>query len=201
MTHRIPLKYNKLNDDLLAYLRAHCLLFYQGTDTSKITATEPTDIDYESFVLKAYRKVLDRFKEVNLPQRFSPQSKDEIVADSNNELRKQMIEIYRYDQCKIIAAQYSIVNTILMLENQLRVFKSYSYAISQLCLDSDEHFVNLVNMRLYLKQLFAPDDVIEESKVSSESESEGQSFDEEDSEEKFKVEEIVSKEPIKETVK
>ena len=31
-TKGIELKANRLNVDLLAYLRAHCLLFYEGKD-------------------------------------------------------------------------------------------------------------------------------------------------------------------------
>lgn len=51
--------------ELLAYLRAHCLLFYPGDDICKVRVTIPTEVDYEIIVLKAYRALLDRFKELN----------------------------------------------------------------------------------------------------------------------------------------
>jgi len=47
---KIFLKATKLNPDLLAYLRAHLLLKYDG-DLSIIKVTEPTVIEYELLVL------------------------------------------------------------------------------------------------------------------------------------------------------
>ena len=68
-TKGVQLKHNKLNQDLLAYLRAHCLLFYPGEDIMAVRMTVPTETEYEIMVLKAYRAMLDRFKALN-PGRF-----------------------------------------------------------------------------------------------------------------------------------
>ena len=68
-TKGVQLKHNKLSQDLLAYLRAHCLLFYPGDDICGVKMTVPTEIDYEIMVLKGYRALLDRFKVLN-PGRF-----------------------------------------------------------------------------------------------------------------------------------
>ena len=53
VTKGLQLKYNKLNGDLMAYLRAHCLLFYPGEDICSVRVTVPTDLDYEILILKA----------------------------------------------------------------------------------------------------------------------------------------------------
>ena len=74
------MKHNKLNNDLLCYIRAHCLLFYSGDDICNVRVTVPTDIDYEIIVLKTYRQMLDRFKEVN-PGRFDAADEEEIIVD------------------------------------------------------------------------------------------------------------------------
>ena len=56
---KIYLKASKLNADLLAYLRAHLLLKYDG-DLSSIKVTEPTAIDYELLVLQTYRSFIEQ---------------------------------------------------------------------------------------------------------------------------------------------
>ena len=63
-----------------------------------------------------------------------------------------MIKTYRLEQCRIIAAQYSILNTVLMALQQIKLLKlSHSYAINQLCCGAQEHLVNALNMRRYFK--------------------------------------------------
>ena len=61
----IELKAKSLNKSLLSYLRAHCLMFYNGKDISSLRVTEPTDIDYELMILNTYEKILNQFKELN----------------------------------------------------------------------------------------------------------------------------------------
>ena len=134
--------------------------------------TVPTDIDYEIIVLKAYRHLLDRFKDSNPAFRFSPKSREEIIAVTDNPFRRHMIEAYRHEQCKILAAQYSIVNTLLMVMQQVKLIGlSYSYAVNQLCVGSHEHLINCLNMRKYLKQLFAPNEPLPSPNESSATES------------------------------
>ena len=141
---------------MLAYLRAHCLLFYPGNDICNVRVTVPTELDYEIVVLKTYRNLLDRFKELN-PGRFAPTEEEEIITDTQNEFRSQMIKTYRLEQCQILAAQYSILNTMLMVCQQIKLIGlTHTYAINQLCVGSHEHLINCLNMRKYLKQLFAP---------------------------------------------
>lgn len=55
---RMYLKRNKLNPDILSYLRAHLLVRYEG-DIVPLKMTEPVSIDFELLVLEAYRSVLD----------------------------------------------------------------------------------------------------------------------------------------------
>ena len=150
-TKGIQLKHNRLNTDLLAYLRAHCLLFYPGDDICSVRVTVPTSIDYEVIVLKTYLSLLDRFKELN-PGRFDPTDEEEIFPDTQNPFHAAMIRTYRLEQCRILSAQYSIVNTMLMIMQQIKLIKlSHSYAINQLCVGSQEHLINCLNMRRYLK--------------------------------------------------
>ena len=40
--------------DLMSYLRAHCLLIYNGPDFQKIKVTEPTVLAFEILVLEQY---------------------------------------------------------------------------------------------------------------------------------------------------
>ena len=110
------MKYNRLNADLLAYLRAHCLLFFEGDDICSVRVTMPTDLDYEILILKTYKGLLDRFKELN-PGRFDPKDEEEIIVDSACGFRREMIRTYRLEQCRILAAQYSMINTMLMVLN------------------------------------------------------------------------------------
>ena len=101
-TKGIQLKYNKLNLDLLAYLRAHLLLFYQGDDICNVRVTVPTDIDYEILVLKTYRSLLDRLNELN-PGRFDASDEEEIIIDCET-TRADLIRTYRMEQMRIISA-------------------------------------------------------------------------------------------------
>ena len=102
--------------DLLAYLRAHLLLFYEGDDICNVRVTVPTEIDYEILVLKTYRGLLDKFKEMN-PGRFSACDEEEIIIDCQTErpYRLDMMRVYRMEQFRILASQYSILNTMLLI--------------------------------------------------------------------------------------
>ena len=115
-TKGIQLKHNKLNADLMAYLRAHCLLFYPGDDICSVRVTVPTNVEYEILVLKCYRGLIDQFKDLN-PGRFSPSDEEEIIVDCTDPFRREMIHRYRLEQCRIISAQYSIIDTLLMIHN------------------------------------------------------------------------------------
>ena len=52
--------------DLLSYLRAHCLVMYDGPNFQKIKMTEATVLDFEICVLEQYlllvQKVLAQFQ-------------------------------------------------------------------------------------------------------------------------------------------
>ena len=70
-----------------------------------------------------------------------------------------MLVKYRMEQCRVISSQYSLLNTLLMTLQQIKlVGLSHTYAINQLCVGSHEHLVNCLNMRKYLKALFAPNE-------------------------------------------
>jgi len=51
---QISLKTTKLDFVLMSYLRAHLLISYPDTLLS-LKVTEPTDVDYELYMLSAYR--------------------------------------------------------------------------------------------------------------------------------------------------
>ena len=74
--------------------------------------------------------------------------------------RKMFIEQYRVEQNKIMANQYSLLNTLKMILNSVKLVTgaTYTYQVNQLCVGSWEHFVNCLHMRRYLKTLFAPQD-------------------------------------------
>lgn len=92
------------------------LLFYEGNDICNVRVTVPTELEYEILVLKTYRGLLDKFKEMN-PGRFDPQDEEEIIIDCQTErpYRLDMIRVYRMEQLRIIASQYSIINTLLLV--------------------------------------------------------------------------------------
>ena len=92
------------------------LLFYEGNDICNVRVTVPTELEYEILVLKTYRGLLDKFKEMN-PGRFDQQDEEEIIIDCQTErpYRLDMIRVYRMEQLRIIASQYSIINTLLLV--------------------------------------------------------------------------------------
>lgn len=49
--------------DLLAYLRAHLLVEYEGADLARLLMTEPVSLDYELLVLEQYQYILLNLKE------------------------------------------------------------------------------------------------------------------------------------------
>ena len=66
LTKSIRFKYNRLNEgnicagflysnqfmlDLISYLRAHCLVMYEGPNFQQIKMTEPTVLEFEIVVL------------------------------------------------------------------------------------------------------------------------------------------------------
>jgi len=57
---KIALKRNKLHFLLMSYLRAHLLVSYQKDLKNYKVMTEPSDIEYEIYVLDAYKCFLDR---------------------------------------------------------------------------------------------------------------------------------------------
>jgi hypothetical protein len=62
--------------ELLAYLRAHSLLFYRGKDIHLLKMIEPTSIDFEIIVLEQYKLILElvkaqRFNQLNLDDEIS----------------------------------------------------------------------------------------------------------------------------------
>ena len=158
-TLTIELKPKVLNKSLLAYLRAHCLMFFSGKDIGSIRVTEPTDLEYELMILDTYEKVLTSFKEKN-EGRFDIDCEDEINAKASYEHRNLFIRQYRTEQCKILANQFSLLKTMKLILNSVKLvkFTSYTYQITQMCAGSQEHFVNCLHMRRYLKTLFAPQD-------------------------------------------
>ena len=85
-----------------------------------------------------------------------------------------MIRTYRLEQCRIMSAQYNILNTMLLVCQQIKLIGlSYTYAVNQLCVGSHEHLINCLNMRKYLKQLFAPSEAfLSSSEDSGDDESE-----------------------------
>lgn len=159
---------------MLAYLRAHLLLFYEGDDICNVRVTVPTQIDYEILVLKTYRALLDRFKDLN-PGRFDAQDEEEIIIEVETP-RADLIRVYRMEQLRILSAQYSILNTLLLIMQQIKLIGlTYTYAVNQLCVGSQEHLINSLNMRKYLKQLFAPnEDMMSESDESGDSDDEAE---------------------------
>ena len=70
------------------------------------------------------------------------------------------IEQYRVEQCKIMANQFSLLNTMKMILTSVKAVTgtTYTYQINSLCVGSLEHFTNCLHMRRYLKTLFAPQD-------------------------------------------
>ena len=50
---------------------------------------------------------------------------------------------------------------MLMILQQIKLIGlTHTYAINQLCVGSHEHLVNCLNMRKYLKALFAPNELL-----------------------------------------
>ena len=85
--------------------------------------------------------------------------------------RRLFIERYRIEQNKIMANQFSLLTTIKMILNGVKLVtnSTYTYQINQLCVGSHEHFMNCLHMRKYLRNLFAPKD---EMPIASDSEDE-----------------------------
>ena len=98
----IELKAKTLNKNLLSYLRAHCLLFYNGKDIANLRVTEPTDLEYELMILDAYQKVLTLFKQEN-NGRFDLSGEGDMDVEASLPHRRQFIETYRREQNKIMA--------------------------------------------------------------------------------------------------
>ena len=72
-----------------------------------------------------------------------------------------MIHRYRLDQCQIIASQYSVLNTLHMVFNEVKMNGlSYTHAINAVCVTSPDHLINCLNMRKYLKMVFAPTEAL-----------------------------------------
>jgi len=95
-----------------------------------VRVTIPTDVEYEILVLKAYRALLDRFKEVN-QERFDPSDEEEVIVDCADPGHREMIKTYRLEQCRILSAQYSILKTLLMTLQQVKLLKiTHTYAVS-----------------------------------------------------------------------
>jgi len=57
-TLAIHLKPNKLEPNLIAYIRAQSLLMYKGEKITDIKMTEPVDLSFELIVLQVYKTIL-----------------------------------------------------------------------------------------------------------------------------------------------
>ena len=59
----INLKHARLEPQLLSYLRAHLLISYPDLPLKPLKVTEPSDLEYETYVLDHYSRCLDRIVE------------------------------------------------------------------------------------------------------------------------------------------
>lgn len=93
-TLAIHLKPNKLEANLIAYIRAQSLLMFKGDNIMSIKMTEPTDIVYEITVLKVYKAILEKIYENN-PERFTPLNEDDPVLKDMMPHRIEFVRTYR----------------------------------------------------------------------------------------------------------
>ena len=118
LTKAIRLKYNRLNEgkaklffniftDLMSYLRAHCLVLYEGSDFQRIKMTEATVLDFEILVLNQYLKIIQLF-ESNLKAKGMRDYHDEertVIESSISPWREKFISTYRASHMKIVQDQ------------------------------------------------------------------------------------------------
>ena len=85
-----------------------------------------------------------------------------------------MIRRYRLEHCEIIASQFSILNSLQLVLNLVKLNGlSFTHAINAVCVSSLDHLVNCLNMRKYLKMLFDPTEafhILSDSTFSNEEE-------------------------------
>lgn len=111
LSKQVHLKHTKLDFTLLAYLRAHLLISYDQELQANSKVTEPSDIDYELYVLEHYRMCLEKVRShKNLPS--AEAVSNEPLDTVSTEFRRKMIRTFRTEQAKLLERQFSIVQSV-----------------------------------------------------------------------------------------
>ena len=102
------------------------MLFYNGKDIANLRVTEPTDLEYELMILDAYQKVLTLYKQEN-NGRFDLSGEGDMNVEASLPHRRQFIETYRREQNKIMANQFSLLATLKMILNGVKLVTNSTY--------------------------------------------------------------------------
>lgn len=95
--------------DLLSYLRAHCLVMYDGPNFQKIKMTEPTVLEFEILVLEQYQRIIELVVEARRAKGLQDYYDELSSLESINEglpdidWRKKFIATYRTNQMRILS--------------------------------------------------------------------------------------------------
>ena len=131
LTKKIHLKATRLDNTMLGYLRAHCLIMYQGPNLEQLKVTQPCDLDYELMVLDVYSRILEHLR-ADCPERFEPVSDHDIEASAAH--RKHFIKVYRNEQVKIFQHQLSLIETVKSVLTRVKMLDlSHTFVINQVC--------------------------------------------------------------------
>ncbi|EGR30449.1 SET domain protein, partial [Ichthyophthirius multifiliis] len=117
ITQNFRIKKNKINIDLIIYLRLYLMMHYKGPDLKRVMVSLPVSPVYECFVLSFAIRLLSY-----LLSRFTTTIKDdkELLQNQNLNYKYRFAIIYRLNQKEILQEQISLMNQALILLNQLK---------------------------------------------------------------------------------
>merc|ERR1711957_108725 len=152
-TMLVHLKPNKLDANLMAYIRAQSLVMYKG-DVTKIRMTEPVEVEYELCCLETYKTFVEKLR-TRHEARFAPINEAEL-PEGMPEHRVQFIKTYRSEQLRIYVSHLSLVETCISILNRIHSVKNMSPSLSIAQHAGGGQLHNCVFLRKYFKRLFNP---------------------------------------------
>jgi len=150
----IRLKGNKINEDILAYLRANLLNTYSGKNLHHLLISTPVDCEFELLVIACCINLLKGL----VSSRFKGSAKEdaELLKDPTLSSRHRFAIIHRKSSKEIIEGNLKLCQILLRILARMVDGKPFKKAYMMRVEEAEEEeevMLNRLNLRHYLREL------------------------------------------------
>ncbi|KRX00204.1 Rubisco LSMT, substrate-binding domain [Pseudocohnilembus persalinus] len=130
LTKEFRLKKDNINIDVIIYLRALLVKIYEGQEKKDIFVTLPVSLDFEIFVLKFYKKIINYFQS---QYSTSIEKDEELLKDHLLSYKKRFAIVLRVEQKKILQQQSVMIEDLLNFINMFKRQQNLHKSVIQFC--------------------------------------------------------------------